>query len=274
MQRIITLTTDFGHKDYYVGALKGKIFSNVSGCNLVDISHEIANYNIEQAGFVIAAAYDNFPKGTVHIIAVDCSISDFTPAICVQFDDHFFITADNGILTLLLQDKKFQQAVLISHDGSMKSNDVFVYCAYQLFENRAMDQIGLPLKSLKTLSRLGDTLIEEQHRIIGKVIYEDNFGNLVTNISRQTLERVGKGRAMKIHVKTYVLRTIQNHFSDFKVNDANALKEKAGELIALYSDMDLLMITLYYSTPFNPGGCAKSLLNTKVNDNILITFEQ
>lgn len=273
MQRIITLTTDFGHKDYYVGALKGKIFSNISGCNLVDISHEISNYNIEQAGFVIAAAYDNFPKGTVHIIAVDCSISDFTPAICVQYDDHYFITADNGILTLLLQDKRFQQAVVISHDGSMKSNDVFIYCAYQLFENRLLEQIGKPLKKLKTLTRLGDTLIVEPNRILGKVIYEDNFGNLMTNISKKTIESVAQGREMEIHVKTYVLRNIQNHFADFKVSDSNALKEKAGELIALYSDMDLLMITLYYSTPYNPGGCAKTLLNTKVNDNILITFE-
>ncbi|MHC5202277.1 SAM hydrolase/SAM-dependent halogenase family protein [Myroides sp. LJL119] len=272
MRRIITLTTDFGYKDYYVGALKGKIYSNIPNCNIVDISHQISQYNVEEAGFVIAAAYKNFPKHSVHIIAVDASVSEFTPAVCVKYDDHYFITANNGILTQLLQNQQQQQAVLISQDSNMSSDDLFVYCAYQLFENKPLNQIGVLSDQIHKLSRLGDCLDLQQNAIIGKIAYEDSFGNLVSNISKKDFEQIGKGRNFEIVVKNYTIKRINRYFSDFNTSETSSLKEKAGEFIALFNDLDLLTVGLFYSRPNTPGGSPGTLMNIQLHDNISVVF--
>ncbi|MEK6492681.1 SAM-dependent chlorinase/fluorinase [Myroides odoratimimus] len=273
MQRIITLTTDFGYRDHYVGALKGKIYSNIIGCNLVDISHEISKYNTEDAGFVIGAAYNQFPKGTIHIIAVDASITDYTKAICVEFDGHYFITADNGIVSIILGEEDFDKAIQINHDGMMKSNDIFVYCAYQLNEGRQLEEIGVVIDSIYNPNRLATNVVLNKNKITGKVIYEDSYGNLVTNIHRSDYEVVSEGREFAIRVKNYRINRINDYFADFKLNDRATLKERAGELVAIFNDIDLLTIALFYSKPDTPGGTPRKLMNLQLNDTIVIEFD-
>lgn len=274
MQRIITLTTDFGYKDYYVGALKGKIYSNISGCNIVDISHEISKYNTEDAGFVIGAAYNQFPQGTIHIIAVDASVTDYTKAICVEYDGHYFITADNGIVSIILGEESFDKAVHIKHDGMMKSNDIFVYCAYQLLEGRRLEEIGDSLESIYNPSRLAMSVSLLPNKITGKVIYEDSYGNLVTNIHRSDYDVVSNGNSKyAIRFKDYRISRISNHFADFKTNDIATLKERAGELVAVFNDVDLLTIGLFYSRPDSPGGTPRQLMNLNLNDTIMVEFD-
>lgn len=272
MHRIITLTTDFGYKDYYVGSLKGKIYSNIPNCTIVDISHHISHYNVEEAGFVIAAAYKNFPKGTVHIIAVDASVSEFTPAVCLKYDGHYFITADNGILTQLLQNQNWEKAVFLAQDNNMTSDDLFVYCAYQLFENKALEHIGVITDQIHKLTRLGDSLSLQENAIVGKIAYEDSFGNLVSNITKADFDRIGKGRHFEIVVKNYTIKRLNRYFSDFSISDNASLKEKAGEFIALFNDLDLLTVGLFYSRPNNPGGSPKTLMNIQLHDNISVVF--
>lgn len=273
MQRIITLTTDFGYKDYYVGALKGKIYSNIQDCNIVDISHDVTNYNIEEAGFIIASAYSNFPKGTIHIIAVDSSVNELNPAICVKYDNHYFITSDNGILTYLLAGEGLQEAIYVHYDGSMRSNDLFVYCAYQLFEGRKLKNMGTKATQLVKLNRLGDALSIEENRITGKVIYEDSYGNLITNVTREVFESTRATRNFVILVKNYRVTRINRFFADFKTTDSLSLKDRAGDFIAVFNDLDLLVLTLLYSKPNNPGGTPRTLMNIQVNDNINIEFD-
>lgn len=99
---IITLTTDYGLKDYFVGALKGKILTEFPEAQIVDISHGIDPFNIAETSYIIGAAYSSFPKGTVHLIGVDVEINKETPQhIAMEWNDHYFICADNGILSIL-----------------------------------------------------------------------------------------------------------------------------------------------------------------------------
>ena len=93
---IITLTTDFGQKDYFVGALKGKILSELKEATLVDISHSIDLFNTLEASYCIVASYGSFPKGTIHIIGVDSERVGDTQHIALQWDDHFFICVIGG----------------------------------------------------------------------------------------------------------------------------------------------------------------------------------
>ena len=98
---IITLTTDYGLKDHFVGSLKGKIMSQLPNATIVDISHNVDPFNVAEASYIIEAAYSSFPKGTVHLIGVDCEMNIENNHIALQWNDHYFIAADNGILSIL-----------------------------------------------------------------------------------------------------------------------------------------------------------------------------
>jgi S-adenosylmethionine hydrolase len=100
---IITLTTDFGLKDHFVGALKGKIISGYDEAQIIDISHDIDLFNVSEASYIVGAAYNSFPKGTVHLIGVDAELTKDSKHLAMQWNDHFFICADNGILSMLTQ---------------------------------------------------------------------------------------------------------------------------------------------------------------------------
>src|SRR5690606_9437010 len=114
---IITLTTDYGLKDHFVGALKGKILSEFPEATIVDISHDIDAFNISETSYIIGAAYSSFPKGTVHLIGVDIELNDHNQHIVMQWNDQYFICADNGILSILIQKIVPQKIVSINiHD--------------------------------------------------------------------------------------------------------------------------------------------------------------
>ena len=97
---IITLTTDYGLKDHFVGALKGKILSEFQEATIIDISHEIDPFNIAETSYAIGAAFSSFPKGTVHLIGVDIELNSENQHIAMQWNDQYFICADNGILSI------------------------------------------------------------------------------------------------------------------------------------------------------------------------------
>ena len=108
---IITLTSDWGYSDYYVAAVKGAILSQIPDAVIVDITHEITPFNVRQAGFVLKNCFRDFPKGTIHIIAVDTIETLDIPHVVVKADGQYFISADNGIFGQILTD--FEEAVEI-----------------------------------------------------------------------------------------------------------------------------------------------------------------
>ena len=120
---IITLTTDYGLKDHFVGALKGKIVSEYSQALIIDISHDIDPFNTAEASYIISASYTSFPKGTVHIIGVDLESNKENQHIALQWNDHFFIAADNGILSMLTQKIIPQKIVAITIHDQLDSRD-------------------------------------------------------------------------------------------------------------------------------------------------------
>ncbi len=98
---IITLTTDFGEKDHFAGAIKGAIYSELDEIKIVDISHSVSPFNISEAAYIIQNAYSSFPKGTIHLIGIDSELSPENKHIAVKLDDHYFICANNGIMSMI-----------------------------------------------------------------------------------------------------------------------------------------------------------------------------
>ena len=121
---IITLTTDYGNKDYSVSVLKAKIYNEISDIKIIDISHNISPFNLTEAAYIIKSAYKHFPKNSIHIIGIE---SEFTPEnthIAMKFDDNYFIGADNGIFSMIIGDFKADSIVEINIHKNY--NNVFV----------------------------------------------------------------------------------------------------------------------------------------------------
>lgn len=273
---IITLTTDFGHKDYFVGALKGKILSEHKEAVIVDISHEIDLFNTLEASYCIEAAYHNFPKGTIHIIGVDSERVGNTQHIAMQWDDHYFICADNGILNTLIQKKIPQKIVAITIHDRLNINasdmDVFAAVACHIARGGLLNVIGKEIQSLKPVNVLTSSISDNLNEIKGQIVYIDSFGNCVTNISYKQFNETIRGRKFEIVIKNKKFSRLHKNYSDFPVSDVKQLKDLEGDFLALFNENGYLEIAIYKSNPKTVGSAA-TLLGLHFRDTVSIKFK-
>ncbi len=272
---IITLTTDFGLKDHFVGALKGKILSEYREAVIVDISHDIDLFNISEASYIIGSAYANFPKGTVHLIGVDAERTKENKHIAMQWNDHYFICSDNGILSILTQKIVPQKIVEINiHDRfgeEATEMDVFVKVAAHIARGGLLNVVGRDINEIKKINQLQPVLSNDNSTIKGYVVYIDHFGNCVTNLTKRLFKDVGRGRDYEITFNNKVIKSIKNGYSDFTVNERFSLKDYEGEKLALFNEAGFLEIAIYRSNP-STVGTARSLLGLKYRDVVNIVF--
>lgn len=274
---IITLTTDYGLKDHFVGALKGKIISEHPDVNIIDISHEIDPFNILEASYIIGVAYSSFPKGTVHIIGVDSERNKENQHIAIQWNDHYFIGADNGILSMLTQKVIPQKMVAITiHDrlhNDATDMDVFVKVACHLSKGGLLNVIGKEITQLQVVTVLQASVASNLKSIKGNVIYIDHFGNVVTNITKKQFLDVAKGRPYEIVMKNKNIKTILPNYSSIATNDKYAIKNYEGEKLAIFNEAGFLEIAIFRSNPSKIGS-ANSLLGLSYRDVVLIQFNE
>lgn len=273
---IITLTTDFGIKDHFVGALKGKIISDFADVRIVDISHDIDLFNVSEASYVVGAAYNSFPKGTVHLIGVDAELTKENRHIAMQWNDHYFICADNGILSILTRKMVPQRIVEINiHDrlpNGSTDMDVFVTVACHLAKGGSLSVIGKEIQSLKETNELQAIVAGDKNSIKGYVVYIDHFGNCVTNISQKLIKEVARGRDFEITFSTKTIKSVKKGYSDFTVNEKFSLKDYEGEKLAIINEAGFLEIAIYRSNP-QTVGTARTLLGLKFRDVVNVFFK-
>lgn len=273
---IITLTTDFGLKDHFAGIFKGKIYSLLPETNIVDLSHSIDKFNILEASYLLSVSYSHFPKGTVHIVAVDASRNADTTHIAMLFDGHYFIGADNGIFGGLINKRNPDKIVQITiHDRLIDGSsdlDVFATVATHLAKGGEMTVIGSPVTEIKKRNMLVPILDQNLNSIRGHIVYIDDFGNCVTNISKKYIEEIAKGRQYSVRFSVYTIKRVKNNYADFKNNTTADLNSMAGNEIAIFNENDFLEIAVYRSNP-KRSGSAHTLLGLKIQDAIIVEFE-
>ncbi|CAN1487888.1 COG1912 Uncharacterized conserved protein [Flavobacteriaceae bacterium] len=279
---IITLTTDYGLKDHFVGALKGKILTENSEATIVDISHNIDPFNTVEASYIIGAAYMSFPKGTVHLIGVDAELNKENQHIAMQWNDHFFICADNGILSMLSQKVVPQKIVAINiHDRLSEDAtdlDVFVTVASHLSKGGSLSVIGKEITAIKQVTELQPVVAADKNSIKGYVIYIDNFGNVVTNITKKLFMEVAKGRPYEIPLlqkrnqkKSSPIKNIWAKYSDIANAGKYPIKNYEGDKLAIFNEAGFLEIAIFRSNPMSVGS-ASSLMGLYYRDSITIEF--
>ncbi|MGA1226264.1 MAG: SAM hydrolase/SAM-dependent halogenase family protein [Tamlana sp.] len=273
---IITLTTDFGEKDYFTGATKGAIYSELPDVRIVDISHSVSPFNIPEAAYIIQNAYGSFPKGTIHIIGIDSEINAENKHIAIKLDDHYFICANNGIMSMICSEIAPEKIVEINiHDKIQTSFpvlDVFVKVACHIARGGTLEVIGKNISKIKPIKNITPYVNDDKNQIIGSVIYIDNYGNVVTNIKRSFFEAIQKGRDFEISARNYTFKKIYKKYSDIVNFDIPENKRHdEGRRLVVFNSGDFLEIAVYKSNS-DTVGSASTLLGLGLMDAVSIHF--
>lgn len=182
---LITLLTDYGLADSYVAEVKGAILTRNPVASIVDITHEIPPGDVRAGAYVLGRAWRAFPEGTVHLGVVDPGVGTPRAALALRSHGHWFVGPDNGVFTSVLSAGPFEAVALHAVDGAAATfhgRDVFAPAAARLALGEAMAALGAPLPGAPVL--LGSTAPRyEGKSVVGKVVYVDRFGTLVTNLT-------------------------------------------------------------------------------------------
>lgn len=274
---IITLTTDFGLKDHFAGAVKGAIYSELDSVRIVDISHGVSPFHITEAAYIIQNAYQNFPKGTIHIIGIDSEKNPENQHIAVKLDGHYFICANNGIISLITRNFIPEEIVEINIHDRINTNftvlDVFVKVACHLARGGTLGVIGKPIQEIKEITGIMPVINKDQKQIIGNVIYVDNYGNVITNITKRLFDDIGKGRKFNMRARTANFSVIHSRYSDAINYSIDRLKrEEDGKKLAIFNSSGYIELAIYKSNPSTVGSAA-TLFGLDYLDTVTINFE-
>ena len=232
---IITLTTDFGMSDYFVGAMKGVILSILPAAEIVDITHEVTPFEIPEAAFVIAQSYPYFPKRTVHVVVVDPGVGTKRRPILVEAAGQFFVAPDNGVLSMVYArqthkarhvtaERFFRQPVSSTFHG----RDIFAPVAAHLRKGEAPSKFGRLIKDhLRPV--FGQPVRTGKRFWSGSVLKIDRFGNLITNFRLADFPEL-KERPFRITAGLLAAERIVGTFADALPDELVLVEGSSGYL--------------------------------------------
>jgi len=258
---IITLTTDWGTKDHYLASVKGAILAQIPQANIIDVSHEIAPFNLNEASYILRNVWQNYPKGSIHIVGVNSEASPEHPHVLIKAQDQFFIGSDNGIFSLLFDEAPEEiyelDIIQSSSKFTFSTKDVFVQVAKHIIDGKALSELGDPLSELT--KRVAFQPVTEAQLIKGKIIYIDRYENVVSNIHENLFNQmVGKKKyQILLSAGKYNLSKVHSSYSDVG----------EGELVALFGSDGLLEIA-------QNRGRAAGLLGLQLDDVIRVEIAE
>jgi len=237
-KNVITLTTDFGTRDYFAGAMKGVMLSINNTVQVVDISHEVPSHDIWGAAYLIGASYNFFPQHTVHVVVVDPGVGSQRRPILAVTDKHYFIAPDNGVLSFVFKDPAFSRVIHIDAEhyflplkgSTFHARDIFAPSAAWLSKGVEADKFGEEITDYARFN-IPDPAKESADVMAGEVVYIDKFGNSITNITYDELyDAMGEERlaSCKIQVKETTINGISPFYASIEKGAAGAVVNGNG----------------------------------------------
>jgi len=234
--RIVTLTTDFGTRDPYVGAMKGVLYRIDANIEVVDITHEIGAQDVMEAALTLAASCPWYPAGTVHTAVVDPGVGGARRAVALRTKDFFLVGPDNGIFSLLLRRDALIEARAIRNEALMlhpvsatfHGRDIFAPVAGYLAAGGDLRKVGPKIRKL-----VGLDLAEpgrKRGKIVAQAIHVDRFGNVVTNLGQRVLEKFCDASACRIEAGSFTIEGVHRTYSDVEKGEPLALFGSTGML--------------------------------------------
>jgi S-adenosylmethionine hydrolase len=222
---IITLTTDFGFSDPFVGIMKGVILGIEPAAQIVDISHDIHSYDILEAAFLIHSTYRYFPKGTIHVVVVDPGVGSARRPIAASADGHYFIAPDNGVLSEVFDLEVYhitnRSLFLDSVSQTFHGRDIFSPVAAHLAKGTPIESVGPRI--LDFLKRPLPKPRPHGDKTVGTVLRIDKFGNIITNLRKPDLSN-----DFTIHVAGLTITRLCSSFSEAQRGEFFAIEGSTG----------------------------------------------
>lgn len=242
---IVTLLTDFGTGDYFVGAMKGALLAVNPDVQVVDITHEVPAHDVESAAFTLLAAFETFPAGTVHVAVVDPGVGSARRAVAVEGESQIFVGPDNGLFGHVYErlegfrvfhaaDEKFFRAEV---SPTFHGRDVFAPVAGALSRGTRPNELGPEVTDFVRLP-FAAPVRREGSTLAGRVIHVDRFGNCVTNIAPRDLDSKALERGAR-------LRVVGREITSFRRFFADGGGAAAGEPFAVWGSAGLLEIAVF-----------------------------
>jgi S-adenosylmethionine hydrolase len=256
---VITLLTDFGVTDYYVGAVKGVLLTLNPQVSIIDITHDVPPQDIHSAAFTLLACYRAFPPGTIHVAVVDPGVGSSRRPIVVAAGGQYFVGPDNGIFSYIFEREASHHTVHVTADkyfrrptsATFHGRDVFAPVAAALSQGINPDKLGPRIADEVRLEPLAPE-VQTNWRVKGRILHVDRFGNCVTNFTRDA-------KPVKLIVKRRVIKTFREFFADHK-------EESKEQIFALLGSAGFLEIAA------NRESAAK-LLHMKRGDPVTLVTE-
>lgn len=234
---IITLTTDFGLWDAFVGAMKGVILDINPHAQIVDISHDIAPQDIDHAAFVLKCAYPFFPKGTVHVVVVDPGVGTERLILAVRTERHVFLAPNNGVLKYVFDEHPDAEVFCVTNSECFRERvsrtfhgrDIFAPVAAHLSKGLPTEKLGKPFTEFERGTVTHPMQLED--RIVGEVVAFDRYGNGITNIPG---DWICDRESVRVLVKDRVFESLARSYMDVP----------PGEPLAIIGSADVLELSI------------------------------
>lgn len=261
---VITLTTDFGTRDGYVGVMKGVITKINPSVKIIDISNNIESQNIFQAAYVLCTSYAYFPKGTIHIVVVDPGVGSSRKILCLKTKDYLFLAPDNGALSFIIAREESpsireitnKELFLPEVSNTFHGRDIFAPTAAHLSKGFNYKGLGKRVSKVKEID-LPKPIRSTGGVLKGEIIYVDGFGNLITNINKEIIKRLReKSGNLVIGVGRKKINKISNSYTEVGEN----------EVLAIFGSSGYLEISVN-------KGSARDVLNLKKGDKLVLGYE-
>ena len=260
--RIITLATDFGYRDPFVGIMKGVIHGIDPAAEIVDLTHGVAPQDVTGGALALAAAVDFFPPGTIHVAVVDPGVGSRRRPILVETDRACYVGPDNGLLSLAAGRQRLVRVVHLSNPDyhlhptstTFHGRDVFAPAAAHLSAGAPPEKLGPTVESFEGL-QLPEPQGQHGGGIAGEVIYIDGFGNLTTNIRPANLEPLD-ATSVSVRIGDRVIRGLSANYSS----------AGNGNYLALVNSWRLLEIS-------RCNGSAQDSLGARVGTPVLLSHD-
>ncbi len=252
---LITLTTDFGLQDPYVGQMKGAILKRNITARMIDLTHAVPPHDVLNGAITIRASYNYFPKGTVHLVVVDPGVGSQRKILAVMADGHLFIAPDNGLITLLVKENKIQAAYRVENSSlfprevsaTFHGRDIMAPVAAALADGMELDMVGPKIEvSACVLLDLPEPNFDE-NGITGQVLYIDNFGNIRTTITTAHLGHYQPASFSGVYIGDNQINAISATYSD----------QPEGELVATIDSAGYLEIAVNRGSAAQKTNCRK-----------------
>ncbi len=256
--QIVTLTTDWGIRDFYVGALKAAILNTSENITIIDISHFVQPFDLLSGAFIFRNAYQKFPNGTIHIIGVVAQAQSNASMIVIRHQGQYFIGTNDGFFSLVFDE--LPEDIIVLEPSSEKhtafDQAAAIEAVSHLTQGKEFKRLGKPLENFVQKTHLRPVI--EDKIIKGTVIYIDAYENVVTNITKNLFDRIGNGKKFEINARRneYIINSLSEKYSD----------AERGQLLALFNSAGYLELAL------NQGNAA-GLLGMNYGDIIRIDFK-